>query len=390
MDIESIQIYLREHELDGWLMADFHARNDIAVRMWQIDDMLTRRAFVLVPAHGEAVALVHRVEAGKFSHLPLKLIPYAGYRQMENVLRDLLAEHKKIAMEYSQYGRLPYIGLVEAGTIELVRDMGVNIVSSADIVASFQAILSAEQIAMARMAARNCIEIKDAAFTFITQSLKNGAKLTEHEVCEFIRGQFEVYEMTTEHGPICGVDAHAGDPHYEPTADSSAIIEPGQLILVDLWAKIKHPDAVYGDITWMAYAGPESEIPEKYAERFQLLAQARDTAVDFLRKSVDKRPVSGYEVDDACRQVIIDAGQGDYFVHRAGHSITTAGHGAGPNIDNLETEDRRKLQKGHLFSVEPGLYYDDCGFRTEIDVLIGHDGVEVLTLPLQTTITPLL
>lgn len=389
MNIEQIQAYLNEHDLDGWLMADFHGRNDIAMRMLGITGMVTRRSFYFIPSDGEPTALVHNIEAAKFTAVPGAVKLYSGYKQLESELHSLLHNVNRIAMEYSPMGRLPYVGLVEAGTIELIRDLGPEIVSSADMVALFMAALTPEQMAMARMAARNLIEIKDQTFEFIRTSLTDNKSITEHDVCEFIRGKFDEYDMETGSGPNCSVDSHAGDPHYEPSENNSAVIKKGQLILVDMWARIKHDDAVYGDITWMAFAGSKDEIPAKYVEMFAVLVKARDRAVAFLRENIDNRPVYGYEVDDACREVIEKAGYGQYFVHRTGHSITTSEHGSGPNIDNLETEDRRKLQKGHLFSIEPGIYMTDCGFRTEIDVLIGHDGVEIVSLPLQTEIITL-
>jgi len=293
-------------------------------------------------------------------------------------------------MEYSPQGRLPYIGLVDAGTLELVQECGVTVVSSADLVAHFQARLSPEQIATHRMAARNLIDIKDAAFAYIAEHVKAGDKLTEFDVCEFIRARFRELDMVTPDGPVCAVDAHAGDPHYEPEQETSSVITKGSLVLIDLWAKATVEGAVFGDITWVAYAGSRSEFPKRYTEMFGVIVRGRDKAIEFLRENIGKRPVYGYEVDDACREVIARAGYGDFFTHRTGHSITTSIHGPGPNIDNLETEDRRKLQPGHLFSIEPGIYRDDCGFRTEIDCLITEEGPEVTALPLQTEITPLL
>jgi Xaa-Pro aminopeptidase len=390
MNTDIIQQYLQEHEIDGWLMADFHGRNTVALGIWNITDTLTRRTFVWIPASGQPVALVHRIEASKFSALPVRFIPFSGYQQLESELADLLKGCGRIAMEYSPMGRLPYVGLVEAGTIELIRSFDIEIVSSADMVARFLAALSVEQIATARMAAHNLYEIKDAAFALISKALADNSPITEYDVHRFILDKFEEYDMTTAFGPNCSVGAHAGDPHYEPTEEDSATIERGQIVLIDLWGKLKHEHGVYADITWMAFAGTAGEIPEEYSRLFSIVIKARDTAVQFLRDNIDKRPVAGYEVDDACRAVFAEAGLADHFIHRTGHSIAADEHGPGPNIDNLETEDRRKLQRGHLFSIEPGLYFDDFGMRSEIDVLIGRDGVEILTLPLQTTIQPLL
>ena len=389
VDIEKIQEYLREQQLDGWLLADFHARNNVAVKLLSLKGIITRRSFYFIPQQGLPTAVVHSIERDKFQHLPGEIKAYSRYEVLEQELATLLSGCKKVAMEYSPKGRLPYIGLVDAGTVELIREIGVDIVSSADLVANFQAMLSAEQIATHRIAANNVMGIKDKTFAYITRHLSENKPITEYDVSRFILGQFEQYDMVADNPPICAVDADAASSHYEPAEDTSATIKMGQLILIDLWAKIKHPDGVYADITWMAYAGKRDDIPSQHHEIFAILVSARDEAVSFIRENVEKCPVYGYQVDDVCRGVVKDAGYGEYFTHRTGHSITGAEHGPGPNIDNLETEDRPKLQKGHLFSIEPGIYLSDCGFRTEINVLITHNGAETTTLPLQNLIAPL-
>lgn len=391
MDIQKIQEYLSEHEIDGWLLADFHARNEIAVALLGLSGLITRRSFFFIPTEGEPVALVNPIEESKFRHLAgTRIIPCKGYAVLESGLKQILDGSNRIAMEYSPMGRLPYIGLVDAGTVELIRGFGVEIVSSADLVANFQARLSVEQIAQHRVAAHNLIEIKTAAFAYVSAALKENQTLTEYQVVAFIMNKFSEYDMVTEHLVNCSVGAHAGDPHYEPDPNSSWPIERGQILLLDIWARLNLPGAPIADITWMGFTGTENEIPTKYQEIFAVLTQARDKAVAYIRENIERKPVHGYEVDDICRNVIKTAGFGDYFTHRTGHSITDSVHGVGPNIDNLETEDQRRLQKGHLFSIEPGIYMKDCGFRTEIDCLIGHEGAEVTTLPLQTSITPLL
>ncbi len=389
MNIQEIQGFLHEQKLDGWLMADFHARNSVAIDMLSLPSHLTRRFFYYIPATGDPTLLVHNIEKAKFGHVPGKQIPFSSYTVLEQSVATILSGAKQIAMEYSPLGRLPYVGLVDAGTIEFVRGLGKEIVSSADLVANFQARLTVEQMASHRIAARNLIEVKNKAFGLIRDSLSAGREITEWDVCAFMLVLFEKLDMETDAGPNCSVGANAGNPHYEPTPEKSRIIKKNDLVLLDIWAKLKTEKAVYADITWMGFAGAASAIPAEWVRRFSTIRDARDRAVAFLRENIDKRTVFGYEVDDATREVIVAAGMGGYFTHRTGHSIHTATHGPGPNIDNLETEDRRKLQKGHLFSVEPGVYFDDCGFRTEIDVLIGHDGVEVTTLPLQTEITAL-
>ncbi len=390
MDIERIQSFLSEQELDGWLLADFHGRNGVAVAMLELTGLLTRRSFYFIPQQGAPTAIVHAIEQDRFRHLPGTVRTYSGYRDLERELAGLLPDGSRVAMEYSPGGRLPYIGLVDAGTVEFIRGLGVEVVSSADLVASFRARLTVEQIATHRIAANNLIDIKDRAFEHIAACMRDGTTLTEYEVRRFILDRFEEFDMETENHPICAVDANAGNPHYEPQPASARPIEPGQLILIDLWAKLKHRHGVYADITWMAYSGSRDQIPDKYVDIFGVLVEARDRAVSFTRDNIEKQPVYGYQVDDICRGVVAAAGYDRYFTHRTGHSITAAEHGPGPNIDNLETEDRRKLQKDHLFSIEPGIYLADAGFRTEINVLIAYDGVEVTTLPLQEAIVALL
>ena len=389
MDIERIQDYLKEQQLDGWLLADFQGRNSVAVELLGLKGIITRRSFYFIPQKGSPTAVVHAIEQANFQHLPGQTKTYSSYIALEQLLSTLLSGCRRVAMEYSPKGRLPYIGLVDAGTVELVRDIGLQTSSSADLVATFQARLSHEQIAAHRVAARKLIEIKDKTFAYIGQSLTEDNPITEFDASRFILDQFEKSDMTTNFAPICAVDANAGNPHYEPTAEAALTIKMGQLLLIDLWAKFKNAHGIFADITWMAYAGKKEDIPARYSEIFAVLVKARDAAVSFIGENIDKGPVYGSQVDDVCRGVVTDAGYGEHFTHRTGHSITTVDHGPGPNIDNLETEDRRQLQQGHLFSIEPGIYLSDCGFRTEIDVLIGYNGPEVTTLPLQTAITPL-
>lgn len=389
MDVKKVQEYLKKHGLDGWLLADFHGRNEIAVRAMGLSSHLTRRAFYFIPAHGEPTALVNPIEQSRFTHVPGRLKVYRGYQGLERDLAEILKGAKKIAMEYSPQGRLPYIGLVDAGTIELVRSFGIEIVSSADLVADFQARLSAAQVDSHRKAARLVNQSKDEAFEFIAESLRSGRSINEYDVCRFIMDRFTSHGMIFDVAPNCSVDSNIGNPHYEPTPEASSSIRKGNLILIDLWARFDTPDGIYADITWMAFAGNRAEIPPVYAQKFAVVAKARDAAVDFLRANIGKRLVKGAEVDDACRAVIEAAGLGPQFTHRTGHSITSNVHGEGPNIDNLETEDGRVLQSGHLFSIEPGVYHSDSGLRTEINCLITDSGPEVTTQPLQTEIVAL-
>jgi Xaa-Pro aminopeptidase len=389
LNIPEIQKHLKVSKLDGWLLADFHARNTIAVQFLGLKNLVTRRSFYFIPSKGEPKSLVNPIEKHLFAHLPGKMQTYFGYKMLERELGKLLKGRKSIAMEYSAYGRLPYVGLVDAGTIELVRKLKVKIVSSGDLVSYFQARLNDNQIELHRLAAANVMTVKDQAFAFIRESLEKENPITEYDVVRYVLNKFTELDMETDHGPICAIDGNAGNPHYEPAEQKSMPIKKGQLVLLDLWGKLKQPLAVFGDITWVAYTGTASEIPQKHIELFEIVAKARDAAVEYLKKNFGKKNIYGADADDAVRAVITRAGYGKYFVHRTGHSIGTDVHGVGPNIDNLETEDKRALQAGHLFSVEPGIYMHDCGFRSEINVLMTTGGPVVTTLPVQTKIVPL-
>jgi len=388
LNLDKIQSFLQSEKLDGWLLADFHARNNIMVDFLSLPKHLTRRSFYYIPAKGDPTALVHNIEKDRFLHLPGDKKYFSTYESLEVLIRELLKGVKKIAMEYSPLGRLPYVGLVDAGTIELVRSTGVEIVSSADLVADFQARMTPEQIELHKQAAATVNRIKDEAFQQIKGYLTAGHAIDERMVVEFIMTRFKEEGMVTDFPPVCAVDANISNPHYDPTVMTPSEIKKGNLILIDLWAKYDRPFGVYADMTWVAYAG--DAVPEKYQKIFRVVARARDRAVNFITEKMNEGPVFGYEVDDACRAVITEAGYGRYFFHRTGHSILEDVHGPGPNIDNLETEDRRRLLPGHLFSIEPGIYMGEYGVRTEIDVLITTSGPVVTTQPLQHEIITLL
>ncbi len=248
--------------------------------------------------------------------------------------------------------------------------------------------MDANQIGTHKKAALLINRIKDEAFELIKKSLIGGSFINERIVVDFIMRRFDEENLVTDFSPICAIDANISNPHYEPPEKNSSSIIKGSLILIDLWAKLKDSHSVFADITWMAYAG--TSVPEKYQSVFSVITSARDAAVGYLQKKFPGEVVYGFDVDDACRKVVIDAGYGEYFFHRTGHSILESVHGPGPNIDNLETEDRRKLLPGHLFSVEPGIYLKDYGFRTEIDVMLTDSGPSITTLPVQKEIIPLL
>lgn len=376
-----IQGELARNGLDGWLIYDFHGYNDIAVRFLNLSGIITRRSFYLIPASGTPLAFVHAIEKKPFEALPGKKIHYSSYRILEEELRRALAGKQRLAMEYSPQGRLPYIGKVDAGTLELIRSFGVEIVSSANLVAKFDACLSPDQIQTHRQAIGHLYDIKDAVFNLIKKRLETRKKITEFDVVNFILDCIERAGMVTDDSPICAVGPNGGNPHYGPTEAGALEIGRDNLVLIDLWAKMKVPRSAFADITWMAYTG--GQVPDRYAEDFSLICIARDAAFNFIKDNWSKQKIYGYQVDDVCRAVITHVDLGSYFTHRTGHSIAEDSHGPGPNIDNLETEDRRQLMPGHLFSIEPGLYFDDHGVRTEMDVLITEDGPEITRTPIQ-------
>jgi len=386
--LDEIQKYLKEEKLDGWLLADFHARNTIAVEFLNLSAHLTRRWFYFIPAEGEPVGLIHNIEEDRFRSVPGEKIYFSSYNELEEQLPGILKGAGRIAMEYSPRNRLPYIGLVDAGTIELVRQTGVEIVPSSDIVAAFQARLSWKQVELHKEAAVLVNGIKDDAFKLIREYLERKQSINERIVVDFILKRFGQENMITDFPPNCSVDGNISKPHYDPTAEKPSEIKVGSLVLIDLWAKLNRPHAVYADITWIGFVG--EKVPDKYAEEFEIVTEARDQAIKTLWDKNSKGAVYGYEIDDACRAIITKAGYGEYFFHRTGHSILESVHGPGPNIDNLETEDRRKILPGHLFSIEPGIYLENYGFRSEVDVLMTEGGPDVTTQPIQQEIIPLL
>jgi Xaa-Pro dipeptidase len=387
--LTEIQDALRREKLDGWLLYDFHGSNPIAREMMSITGFVSRRWYAFLPCECAPTFIHHTMERAPFDHLNGTHRHYLGWQELDAALRETLSGAKRIAVEFSPDNAIPYIARVDAGTIDKLRGWGIEVVTSADLVAQFLARWTTDQVESHRRAVAAVMEIKDQAFALIADAVKGGKTLKEFDVVRFIREQFEARGMMTDDGPICAVDANAGSPHYEPTEAQSAPIGRDQLVLIDLWAREKDHDAVYADITWTGYTG--SSVPDKIAKVFEIVSQARDRAMSFLNEqfTAGVEPIGG-DVDDAVRKVIADAGYGEYFIHRTGHSIGTEVHGVGPNIDNLETQDVRRLTENVCFSIEPGIYLLEFGIRSEIDVLIQNNRAEVTTLPLQTEVLRLL
>jgi Xaa-Pro dipeptidase len=388
VDIVRIQESLRKHDIDGWLLYDFRGLNAIAKDVLHFPDtILTRRWFYLIPREGRPVGIGHTLEPDAIAHLPGQRLMYHDRQTLAAHVKAAVGRLRSVAMEYSPHGALPTVSRVDRGTIEWIESLGCRVVPSAALIQDFLAVLTAEQVASHRRAAAHVLKIKDEAFARARDIVGGGGELSEYELQQFILGRIVEEGMFTDHSPIVAVNAHAGRPHYEPTAEKCAPIKKGDLLLIDL--RGRETRGVYADITWTGFLG--AEVPEKIAKVFAIVARARDAAVAAIRDAYARgEEITGAEADRAARKVIGDAGYGDRFIHRTGHSITTELHGSGANLDDYETEDTRPLVPGLLFSVEPGIYLDDLGIRSEINVLTCADGPEVTTLPLQTEVLPLL
>ena len=388
-NIQEIQGDLRAAKLDGWLFYDFRGRDPIAQHILSLPDgMRTRRWYYFVPAKGTPKKLVHKIESESLAALPGETLYYAKQDELHKNLKKLLGRAKKVAMQYSPKNEIPYVAMVDAGTIELVRSAGAKVVSSADLVQKYEACWSAAQLESHLSAGVVIDRIVYGAFKYAAKFVREKKAITEYDLRQWILGQFEAAGLWTEEGPDIAVNAHASDPHYGPTAESSAPIREGDLLLLDVWGKKRTPGSVYYDVTWMGYLG--AKVPEKYAKIFSVVRQARDKAINLIRKYVAAgKPLQGRQVDRAARGVIEKAGYGKYFFHRTGHSIGEKIHGNGANMDGLETNDVRHLIPHTCNSIEPGIYLPEFGVRSEVNVYIGEGEAQV-TGAIQTEILPLL
>lgn len=410
MLLSAVQSYLQQEKIDGWLLYSFRNQNPIALSVAGLTHGGSRRWFCWIPAQGQPRWLVHAIETHMFVDLPAELIgemtQYVSWEELEAKLPGLVgataSRPLRIAMEYSPRSALPYVSTVDGGVIDLVRETtGAEIVSSGDLVQQMTAVLSAEQIAGHRRSAAGCLAVKDAAFAFIGQRLRNGQEVNEFEVQCFINDELAKLGLQTGVTSLCSVNAHAADPHYISSPAHHSPIHKGDAVLIDMWSReTVNPDDSFADITWTAYCG--AEVPPKMRQIFDVVAQARDATVRHIQERLDVGlPAYGYRADDAARKVISDAGYGGFILHRTGHSLGPTGHWIGANIDNLETQDRRQLIPNLMFTVEPGIYmpdfnFDDSpvakglGIRSEINCLMHADRVEVTTLPLQNEVIPIL
>jgi Xaa-Pro aminopeptidase len=389
MDLASIQAALREMRLDAWLFYDHHHRDPIAYRVLGINPpMCTRRWYYLVPASGEPSKLVHRIESGKLDGLPGARHEYSSWREQRERLREILRGSKNLAMQYSALNDIPYVGLVDAGTVELVESFGVEVVSSADLVQLFEARWTAGALALHLEAGKVVHAAIQQGFDAIRHAVRGGKVISEYHVQQVVAETLAAGNVEADEPAIVAVNGNCSNPHYSPTAETSQHIKSDDFVLLDVFGKKRAPGAVYFDITWTGFVG--EEVPQRYAKVFAVVKEARDRAVDLVQTAMRQgRPLAGWEVDDVARGVISRHGYANYFVHRTGHSIGEDVHGNGANIDNFETRDTRRIIPRTCFSIEPGIYLPEFGVRSEVDVYVEDHDARV-TGQIQQAVVPIL
>lgn len=374
--IEQAQKYLGERHIDGWLLYDFHGSNPLARHFLEIpsDRMTTRRFYYWIPALGKPIKVVHAIEADVLDRVPGEKKVYSSWQSLEKDLGCVLQGAKKVAMEYSPRNAIPYMSLVDGGTVDMIRSFGIEVVSSADFLPHFTAVLSESQIESHLRASKAVSQVVADTWDWIRDHLASDKSITEYDVQQKIVGDFKKLHLVADHPPIVGVNAHSADPHYEPLKESSSPIRKGDFILIDLWAKENKQGAVFGDITRVGVAA--SHPTSQQQEIFEIVRKAQKASIHLVQsRFAQKKRIEGWEVDEVARSIIRDAGYGKYFTHRTGHSIEISLHGSGAHMDNLEMHDVRPLLPGTCFSIEPGIYLPGkFGVRLEIDLLIHKDG----------------
>jgi Xaa-Pro aminopeptidase len=391
LDVAAIQAALREDGVDGWLLYDFRGLNPIAADVTGVlrqgGHLATRRWYYLIPVEGEPRALVHAIEPDALAHLPGSTRRYARHPELESGLRELLAGHRRIAMEYSPECAIPYVSRIDAGTVELVRRFGAEVVSSGDLVQRFSAIWTQPQIDSHLAASAALYRVKDRAFDAIARRIADRTPTTEYDIQQLMAGWFRDEGLVSDSEPMVSAQENAGNPHYLPTANHARAIGANELVLLDLWGKLDRPGAVFADITWVGFTG--SAVPARMSDAFRAAAAARDAAVSLVQERArTSRDVRGFEVDRAASAVLRDAGYGAQILHRTGHSLGETVHGTGVNMDDYETHDDRRLLPGTGFTIEPGVYFPDFGIRTEINMIVRAGSAEV-SGPLQSEILAL-
>ncbi|MDZ4746751.1 MAG: M24 family metallopeptidase [bacterium] len=392
-ELQRMQLAVREAGLDAWLLYDFRGSNFLAWSMLNLpaDTHSTRRWIVCIPSHGEPTKIVHRMEQYPLANIKAKQLIYDTHESWAEAVLSVASYGMTVAMEYSPMGALPVVSTVDAGTIELVRAGGAKVVSSADLLQQFTAVLSEEQIGTTSVTAGQLKASMMDAFRYVREHVLDDGEVSEYDVQQYLVKSLEGKGLAMDHAPIVAIGRNAANPHYFPSFADTSMIEKNMVVLIDAWAKANSPGAVYADLTMVGYTGVT--VPTDVDASFKVIASARDAAIDLVKtRFASDTPVMGYEIDRVCRNVVENAGLGDAFIHRTGHNIHTEVHGPGANIDDFETHDTRKIARGTTFSIEPGVYFpSNLGLRTEIDVMIGHDGmVTIPSEPMQHSILPLL
>ena len=389
LDVPMVQQALRQDDLDGWLLYDFRGLNPIAARLAGIgrDVIATRRWYCLIPATGEPRALVHAIERQSLDTLPGTARTYARREELASGLRALVAGCRRLAMEYSPGGEIPYISRVDGGTLEAIRNLGIDVVSSGDLVQRFEALWDEKALSTHREAAERLYRVKDRAFEAIAQRLRDRVPTTEFDIQQLMASWFGEEDLVSDSRPVVAAQENAGNPHYLPTADRHRAIRSHELVLLDLWGKRPARGAVFADITWVGYTG--ATLPEAMTHAFAAVCDARDAALAFVQAAISEcRDLRGWQVDRAARGRLEHARTGGRILHRTGHSLGEDVHGNGTHLDDYETHDDRRLLPGAGFTIEPGLYFDAFGVRTEINVVLGEKEA-VVTGPVQREILTL-
>jgi Xaa-Pro dipeptidase len=374
MNLEAIQTALRDNNLDGWLFYDHHHRDPIGESILGLDPKahITRRWYYFIPAAGEPRKLMHRIEQGRLDSLPGSKGLYSSWQELRAGLKAMLSGFRRIAMQYSPNNDIMYVSMVDAGTIEFLRSLGKHIVSSADLVSQFEAVLTERQIASHSVAQKVIDAILEESWHEIARRLRpvsgNPGRVTEFDIVQWLSEAMKRGGLVWENGPNVSVNANCSDSHYEPTADRTSEIKQGDFLLIDIWGRTDESDSIFYDITWTGVVGREPSEREQLV--FETVRDARDAAIRLVTSAfAESRPIRGFEADDAARNVIRAAGFADYFTHRTGHNIAHEIHGPGAHLDNLETHDERRILANTCFSVEPGIYLPEFGIRSEIDML---------------------
>ena len=383
LNLEEVQEQLKAMKIDGWLLYDFQGLNPIARKLLGLQEaLLTRRWYCWIPSQGPMTLLCHRIERQGFEQLPARLVLFSSWEEMQSGLDRLLQGSQRLAMEYSPHCFIPYVSRVDAGTVELIRDLGKTVGSSADLVQYFEARWSEDQLRTHLQASRLLMSVLFEAFEQIREATHTRRALTEYQVQQSMCQKYRELGLESSSPPIVAVNQNSGNPHYEPRAGASAAIRRGDLLLIDFWAKLSQPHSVYADYTWVAFLG--ESIPERVLRVWEVVKEARDRAVEFVRSQRSRgTAVRGWEVDRAARKVISQAGFGEFFIHRTGHSIGEQDHGNGANMDGLETRDERLLIPRTCFSIEPGIYLPEFGIRSEVNLYLGDDDLVITGDPVQ-------